>query len=382
MSLLKDFPSLPDNHLKNKMIVVTEISAADSGKLVLLFGAFDKEEARLLFTNDYQVYQLPFASTTVTREEIQALPLKEVGLILIKQDTKGLYLKQLAALRNLKLHVSIPIILYVNSDIKQNADQFKKFKVVDDVITSLDDFAELEFKVKFLQRYKQLASTKVTIPKHVTQVSKKTSYIIRRSFDIVVSSLLLLILSPVLLLIAIAVKLESKGPIFYISKRAGKHYRIFKFYKFRTMVVNADKKLKDLSHLNQYGSGTENSNAPSFLKIKDDPRITRVGSFLRNTSLDELPQLINVLLGHMSLVGNRPLPLYEAATLTSDHWANRFDAPAGMTGLWQIMKRGESDMSTEERIELDITYAKNNSLIFDLWIMVKTPFAMMQKSDV
>ncbi len=104
--------------------------------------------------------------------------------------------------------------------------------------------------------------------------------------------------------------------------------------------------------------------------------------FLRNTSLDELPQLINVLLGHMSLVGNRPLPLYEAATLTSDHWVNRFDAPAGMTGLWQIMKRGEDSMSIEERIELDITYAKNNSILVDLWIMVKTPFAMMQKTNV
>jgi lipopolysaccharide/colanic/teichoic acid biosynthesis glycosyltransferase len=119
-----------------------------------------------------------------------------------------------------------------------------------------------------------------------------------------------------------------------------------------------------------------------FFKVSNDPRITRVGAFLRNTSLDELPQLINVLLADMSLVGNRPLPLYEAQTLTTDEWAARFMAPAGITGLWQIKKRGQDDMSVEERINLDIDYAKRNNFMYDLWIMANTPTALMQKSNV
>ena len=146
------------------------------------------------------------------------------------------------------------------------------------------------------------------------------------------------------------------------------------------MEVDADKKVEQLSHLNQYNA-TENQ-GPVFFKVTNDPRITKVGAFLRNSSLDELPQLINVLRGDMSLVGNRPLPLYEAETLTTDEWAKRFMAPAGITGLWQIKKRGQDDMSVEERIALDITYANKNSFTYDLWIMANTPSALIQKSNV
>ena len=103
---------------------------------------------------------------------------------------------------------------------------------------------------------------------------------------------------------------------------------------------------------------------------------------LRKYKLDELPQLFNVLLGDMSLVGNRPLPLYEAATLTTDEWAARFLAPAGITGLWQIKKRGHKEMSVKERIELDIQYSKECSFLYDLWIMANTPFVLVQKSNV
>ena len=117
------------------------------------------------------------------------------------------------------------------------------------------------------------------------------------------------------------------------------------------------------------------------MKLQNDPRVTRVGKFLRKTSLDELPQLINVLLGDMSLVGNRPLPLYEAATLTTDEWAKRFLAPAGITGLWQIKKRGNKDMSVEERINLDIYYANKYNFAYDLWIMANTPTALIQKTN-
>jgi lipopolysaccharide/colanic/teichoic acid biosynthesis glycosyltransferase len=201
----------------------------------------------------------------------------------------------------------------------------------------------------------------------------------KRIFDIAVASFLILLLLPIFLLIAAAIRLESRGPIFYNAKRAGRGFRIFSFYKFRTMVVNADKKMQEMAHLNQYNDA---GNGPKFFKISNDPRITKVGKFLRNTSLDELPQLLNVLKGDMSLVGNRPLPLYEAATLTTNEFAERFMAPAGITGLWQIKKRGKADMSTAERISLDISYARKSNLLYDIWIMANTPGALFQKNNV
>src|SRR5690606_38856170 len=142
----------------------------------------------------------------------------------------------------------------------------------------------------------------------------------------------------------------SKGPVIYRSKRAGFRYQIVNFYKFRSVRMNADEELDKLAALNQYAA---NGGQSDLVKICNDPRITKFGSFIRDTSLDELPQLFNVLKGDMSLVGNRPLPLYEAQQLTSDEWVSRFLGPAGITGLWQVSKRGRSEMSDRERRELD-----------------------------
>lgn len=192
----------------------------------------------------------------------------------------------------------------------------------------------------------------------------------KRIADIVLASGALLFLAPVLLIIAACIKLTSKGPILYSSKRAGTSYRVFDFLKFRSMVVDADKKLKELEHLNQYTEST-NGTTSTFKKIKNDPRVTGIGKIIRKTSLDELPQLINVLRGDMSIIGNRPLPLYEAKALTTDNYAMRFIAPAGLTGLWQVSKRGKSDMSDEERIGLDIEYAVKHSFLMDAKIIAK-----------
>jgi lipopolysaccharide/colanic/teichoic acid biosynthesis glycosyltransferase len=243
----------------------------------------------------------------------------------------------------------------------------------------------------------------------------------KRAFDIFFSSLALLMLSPLFIIIAIAVRLESKGPVFYYSLRVGTGYNIFRFYKFRSMYTNADARLKDLKHLNQYQNKPETTqpvaeekntkmadneksllyadnkvmteeeykvyrqqkDGSTFIKIKDDPRVTKVGKFIRNTSIDELPQLWNVLKGDMSIVGNRPLPLYEAEKLTTDRFALRFMAPAGITGLWQVTKRGKKgDMSEEERIGLDNDYARNYSLWFDIKLILKTIPALFQKENV
>ncbi|WP_345954722.1 sugar transferase [Mucilaginibacter sp. PAMB04168] len=252
----------------------------------------------------------------------------------------------------------------------------------------------------------------------------------KRAFDMFFSGLALLMLSPFFLLVYILIKLESKGPAFYYSLRVGTGYQVFKFYKFRSMYVNADRRLKDLKHLNQYDTDAaakkgdegkqiientshlcsdclsagrcqfpmyadkvhwcereyidnkKTSAGSAFFKIKNDPRITRIGNFIRNTSIDELPQLWNVFIGDMSIVGNRPLPLYEAEKLTTDKYALRFHAPAGITGLWQVEKRGKGDMSEEERLMLDNVYAQNHSLRSDVKLILKTIPALLQKESV
>jgi lipopolysaccharide/colanic/teichoic acid biosynthesis glycosyltransferase len=278
----------------------------------------------------------------------------------------------------------IPFIVDSTDLCAMELELYKKHLIADEII-QIDDVTEnmLTGKVQFLNKVKKKVVDMNGRLKDEEGFFPPANIhsLLKRSFDIMVSATALLLLSPVFLLVALAIRIESKGPTFYVSERAGKGYRIFKFYKFRTMFVGADKQIRDFSHLNQYRSDSV-AEDPSFFKINDDPRTTRVGTFLRNTSLDELPQLLNVLLGDMSLVGNRPLPLYEAAMLTTDQNAKRFLAPAGMTGLWQISKRGKEEMSVEERISLDIDYASKSNFMYDLWIMANTPSALIQKSNV
>jgi lipopolysaccharide/colanic/teichoic acid biosynthesis glycosyltransferase len=252
--------------------------------------------------------------------------------------------------------------------------------LVDDIIHPTRDIFTIRERISFLARVKtSLSKTKgaVTV-EHDFATFEPSGSIVKRVFDIVISSMVILMISPLFLAIAILIKLDSSGPVFYNSYRAGRGYRIFKFYKFRTMKVGADRMVTSLSHMNQY-HGKE---APVFFKVNNDPRVTRIGAFLRNTSLDELPQLFNVLKGDMSLVGNRPLPLYEASALTTNEWAERFVAPAGITGLWQVKKRGQADMSVEDRINLDIDYARKYNMLMDLKIILQTPKVLIQDSNV
>jgi len=275
---------------------------------------------------------------------------------------------------------SIPFILDVSGLGNRDVLLYRKHARPDEMLFIEDcDKQDLISKIRFLCKMK--SCSKETAEPRIEEKSLRSlrfGPMTKRAFDIFVASVALLLLSPLFLLIALAIRLESRGPIFYIAKRAGRGYKIFNFYKFRTMIHGADKKITDLAHLNQYDA----EKGPVFFKISNDPRITKVGSFLRNTSLDELPQLVNVLLGDMSLVGNRPLPLYEAKNLTTDDYAARFMAPAGITGLWQVKKRGTKDMSVEERISLDIDYASNCNFVTDLWIIANTPSALLQKENV
>ena len=143
------------------------------------------------------------------------------------------------------------------------------------------------------------------------------------------------------------------------------------------MFKDADQRLKELQHLNQYKEGT----GSVFVKFANDPRITKVGKFIRKYSIDELPQLVNILIGDMSLVGNRPLPLYEAEQLTTDDSIARFMGPAGLTGLWQVTERGKKGVDAKSRCQLDIKYAQEHNFWLDMKILIKTPMAAIQHEN-
>jgi exopolysaccharide biosynthesis polyprenyl glycosylphosphotransferase len=191
----------------------------------------------------------------------------------------------------------------------------------------------------------------------------RTVRTLKRTFDIVAAGAGLLVLSPLLAAAAIAIKLDSRGPVFFKQARHGRAGRTFRIVKFRTMVDGAEAKRFELTHLNQMEGG-----GPLF-KIHDDPRITRVGAFLRKWSIDELPQLWNVLRGEMSLVGPRPFVIHESEQITG--WASRrLETTPGITGLWQVL--GRNDIPFEEMVKLDYVYVTNWSLWWDVKILVQT----------
>jgi len=316
---------------------------------------------------------------------------------------------------------AVPFFLVINH-LNSNLRQLALTAGIVDVFTLPLKPKQVERRVNFtIENWTQL---KKDLKQEVPTI--KNIQFGKRLFDVFFAGSALLLLSPLFLVIYILVKLESKGPAFYYSLRVGTGYKVFKFYKFRSMFVNADQRIKDLKHLNQYAIDSANkagdvtvsefalcdqcasfgkcqypmyadniqwcekdfryskraSAGSAFFKIKNDPRITKVGNFIRNTSIDELPQLWNVVIGNMSIVGNRPLPLYEAEKLTTDKYILRFSAPAGITGLWQVEKRGKGEMSEDERLMLDNVYAQTYSLKNDLKLILKTIPALFQKENV
>jgi len=302
---------------------------------------------------------------------------------------------------------------------------------------NMDDYfvTPLPDAERFMSRIRFLIAWRLNAPNRTMDTVPDIGYRMPRSkriFDIFVASFALLALSPILLLIMLAIRLESPGKVYYISKRVGR--RPFDFYKLRSMRTGADAELNKLAkEKNQYKTDSQKAeidfslacprcatleagktcspmlhihdhdicdywfniqkkevekSKSAFVKIVDDPRITKVGKFIRNTSIDELPQLINVLKGDMSIVGNRPLPVYEAEVLTKGDMSKRFLAPAGITGLWQVELRGRGgNMSEDERKRLDNEYAdhfigNNYSFWYDLKLILRTVPALFQKDSV
>ena len=313
----------------------------------------------------------------------------------------------------------IPFIV-ISEDVSRE-ERLKALKAgVDDFYSTEINPADVHSRISFLKNFKEET---IKLREEPVAMSEFRIAWNKRLFDIIVSSLTLLIASPIFFIIAAIIKLESRGPVFYISKRAGTGYKVFNFIKFRSMRSGAEKELEELIHLNQYVNGEKvlacathelcvecivngtpcesaiivdgiktcekqisiekvEQEGRAFVKIDNDPRVTKFGAFLRNTSLDELPQLINVLKGEMSIVGNRPLPLYEAEQLTTDLWSKRFLAPAGITGLWQVTRRGQANMSEDERKQLDVAYANTATVWEDFIILLKTIPALLQRNSV
>lgn len=193
-------------------------------------------------------------------------------------------------------------------------------------------------------------------------------FAIKRILDIVVAVVGLAVLSPLLLIIALAIKLESRGPVFFSQIRTGVGGKPFRMYKFRTMIADADRLKKQLQHLNESGDAR-------LFKIKNDPRVTRVGRWLRKLSLDEFPQLINVIRGDMSLVG--PRPFFPSDLLTYDpHHFERLRVLPGITGLWQVSGRSDI-LDFEQVVALDSKYIRDWTIWSDMVILIRTPPAAL-----
>lgn len=379
--------------------------------------------------NEETLQMLQFLPGKIVRQALNYLEVEQFCkadpksnfIILFERQTKN---EDLTAISY--LNAKIPnayIILLIKKLSHSEIKQYNKAGI-DDTLPENPSLEQLHSKIQFVELHEnQLINDLVT----KRPLLKFKIPLWKRTFDIVFASCALILLSPVFLITAIAIYIESPGKVWYTSKRVGANYKIFDFLKFRSMYIGADKRLKEFNALNQYvkeeeEEKEETKNATdmswdsliafdnmdgifvnddsiiserdflrkkqmqtenAFVKLENDPRITKVGRIIRKYSIDELPQLINILKGDMSVVGNRPLPLYEAEKLTEDDTIDRFIAPAGLTGLWQVEKRGDSGkLSAEERKQLDIKYGRTYCFTLDMKILLKTFTAFIQKENV
>lgn len=397
-------------------------TSLDSAVLQLMYVGQDDQFIKSM-SEDERVHCRTFANPYLAAQWLERNPSPDG--ILVEVFGKGMngfsFYEQIH--QRFKLFSS-PFILLDNCEECTTLKNKARQSGIDDFYHKTPDVGALVLRLQFLKQYKQ----EHDLARKLKQKKREViTPLWKRMVDILGASIAILLLSPILLLTMLAIRIESRGPLFYAAKRVGAGYAIFPFFKFRSMYVGADAKLKELEHLNQYGkeendykqahadgeyascSECEALGHPcspilfigdrevcerqyllqkakkqdnTFKKIKNDPRVTKVGRFIRKYSIDELPQLFNVIRGDMSLVGNRPIPLYEAEMLTSDKWTERFLAPAGLTGWWQVSRRGHANMSNEERRALDNYYAKHYSLWFDLKILLKTVTSFVQKEQV
>lgn len=375
---------------------------------------------RLQITNDLS--QLP----VILSKNSSSLPV----MVLLE---KSIQEKDIPVIKYIKEQQPLAYIVLVTETIEKKEIPFYQAAGLKDTISPTVSESRFNNGLEFIAKNQKLIAD--STHEHLPLGTYKTPFW-KRCFDILFSLIAIIVLSPFLIVIAALIRIESPGQVIYTSKRVGSNYEIFDFFKFRSMYRDADKRLKEFLSLNQYkeldpvfyeysdtinhipvvgreiGDSSqksirsvvsdssfvsddevisekefmrekENKQKNNFVKFENDPRITKMGKFIRKFSIDEVPQLINILKGDMSIVGNRPLPLYEAEQLTSDQYIDRFLGPAGLTGMWQVEKRGDSGrLSPEERKQLDIYYAKNYTFWLDVKIVFKTFTAFIQKENV
>lgn len=373
------------------------------------------------FTSNYRE-----AATTCTSK------IKDENFILFYE--RGVRTEDITAITYLRQKCPhLYIILLTGQMADEDRSMYQKCGI-DDTLTNVTSISDINNKVNFISEREDLFFGHQA-PLH--RILKFKIPVWKRLFDIAFSVLAIIVLSPIFILTATAIKIESRGPICYKSKRVGTNYTVFDFLKFRSMYIDAEQRLNEFLKHNQYSLRKEQDKASTitaplgdeaeqkmvqdgvqsttmisdddtmlvgddfvvaesdfnkkknediqnaFVKIENDPRVTHVGRFIRKFSIDELPQLINILRGDMSVVGNRPLPLYEAEKLTNDECIDRFMAPAGLTGLWQVERRGDAGrMSAEERKQLDIKYGQTYNFKLDMKIIFRTLTAFVQKENV
>ena len=346
---------------------------------------------------------------------------------------KGVRTEDVTAITYLRMHCKSLYIILLTDELSESDRKIYQHCGINDTLEVDASVSELSKKLKFISEREDILFDKDVKRKKILRFEIP---LWKRTFDVVFSLLALIVLSPIMLLTILAIKIESKGPVLFKSKRVGTNYKIFDFLKFRSMYMDAEKRLKELSKTSNLYAGNDESNtvitsplgeeaeremhdrgvesemlisddevmlvgddyvvaesdfnkqkdlnnSNAFVKIENDPRVTKVGRFIRKYSIDELPQLINILKGDMSIVGNRPLPVYEAEKLTADSSIDRFMAPAGLTGLWQVEERSKGGyMSAEERKQLDILYGQTYSFALDMKIIFRTLFTFVEKEDV
>ncbi len=384
-------------------------------RLILYIGKNQErlESIRTSLPEDVEAFS-SYADAIARKSELEVI---EELVFLCEKHSLSIDQKGVSGLR--KAFPNAYLVLVTDNLTDKEKRTYLKLGIRNTIQKNLNPDKLREILVFYSQHHLRIKSTSPEPESSVIRTFKLPLW--KRLFDMLFSSIVILLLSPILLVVALSIIIESKGPFIYKSKRVGSNYKVFDFYKFRSMYTDADKHLKDFSNLNQY-QHTEtqvekqdmtdetlfadddkilmisddfvlteedfinlqrSKQKNAFVKLEKDPRITKIGQFIRKYSIDELPQFFNILMGDMSVVGNRPLPLYEAELLTSDEYIDRFMAPSGLTGLWQVEKRGGAGkLSADERKNLDIRYAKEFSFWMDMSILFKTFTAFVQKENV
>jgi len=290
-----------------------------------------------------------------------------IGYVSMEETEDNRYLGHIGNLEKILLEQSIGQVYLMHRrddevDIQPYIDICLEMGVSIRVIMSL-------YKAHGAQRYVSSVGTYPVITYHKVCLNESSKFA-KRVIDIFGSLVGIILFSPFMLITAIAIKLDSKGPVIFKQQRAGLNGRPFKMFKFRSMCVDAEELKEKLQAQNEVKDGM-------MFKIKDDPRITKVGKFIRKTSIDELPQFFNVLLGDMSLVGTRPPTMDEVAKYERNHW-RRMSIKPGITGLWQISGRSQIT-DFDQVVELDTEYIDKWSIWYDFWIMIKTVFSMLRR---